>query len=340
MFNQHQTLARLRTWSRSNTAGLLLLTAIIWVICISVGDGFLSIFNIFSISQLTAQFVVIGLAQMVVLATGRMNLAVGSVGVCVGMLTAWLMGPAGWSPAVAIIAGLLAGVIASALMAVVELATGLSSFIVTIAMGAILSGAMLLLSQGKSVNALPAFMVSFGAKGMGTPYLSLHIIVALILAAILWFVFKHTTFGWRMLSVGANEKATHLSGVRTGWVLVGAFALSGLLAGVAALLEVSRVAAALPSMGNTWMMTSFIVPVLGGTALNGGRVSVWGTMLAALFIETITTGLISLGVTSYWLTAVQAFVMLLAVIADQVRRQRQERTEAQAAATTEVTPHA
>ncbi|MCL1898191.1 MAG: ABC transporter permease [Micrococcales bacterium] len=315
----------LASWSRSNTAGLLILTAATWVVCASFGEGFLTSFNLFSVSQLTAEFAIIGLAQMVVLATGRMNLAIGAVGVCVGMLTGWLMGVVGWPPAAAIVVGLLAGVLSGALMAALELATGLSSFIVTIAMGSVFSGGMLLLTQGESVNYLPRSVVQFGAQTLGTAYISAHVIPTLILTVALWFIFRHTTFGWSMLAVGANQAAARLSGIRTGWVVVGAMSLSGLLAGVAANLEISRVAAAVPSMGTTWMMTSFIIPVLGGTALTGGRVSVAGALLAALFIETITTGLISLGVPSYWLGAVQAMVLLLAVLGDKARRDRQLR---------------
>jgi len=310
----------MRMWGRSSTLGLILLTTVTWVACIVAGQGFLSSSNLFSLSQLAAGMTVVGLAQAAVIVTGRMNLAVGPVGVSSAMFTGWLLNVDGVPIPIAVVVGLLVATAAGALMACIEFATGLNSFVVTIASGSIYTGVMLILCQGKSVNTLPAEIVALGGARLVTPALSMLVVPALVVLVVLAILYRYTTAGWRMLTVGANEEAAYFSGIRTRRSVLFAFSISGFLCGVAGILEMSRVAAALPSAGSDWMMSSFIVAVLGGTALAGGRVSIAGAALAAVFIETMTRGLITLGVSTFWLQCVQALVLLGAVLLDFLRR--------------------
>lgn len=311
-----------RVYARSNAAGLVLLVLITWSVYAAAGTGFLSSFNLFTLSQMAAGTAVIGMAQLAVVVTGRMNLAVGAIGVGVVMLTGWLLGPAGVPPLVAIPMGLAAGGAAGALMAWLELKTGLNSFIVTLAMASVYSGLMLILTKGESVSVLPSSVTSLGSRGLG-PYVSVLIVPALVVAGALWFLYQRTSLGWKILAVGGNETAARLGGVRVGRMVMVSFAISGVLCGIAAVMEMSRVAAALPSLGTSWLMASFIVPVLGGTPLKGGSVSVGGALLAAIFVESITSGLVSLSVPTYWQSFAVALVLLVAVVADEARRRRQ-----------------
>jgi ribose transport system permease protein len=327
--------APLRRFGQSNTGGLVLLTAITWLVYSVVGQGFLSSFNLFTLSQLAAQTAVIGFAQLVVLVLGRMNLAVGAIGVGVVMLTSWLMGPQGLTPVVAIVAGLAVGAGAGALMGWLELKTKLNSFIVTLAMSSIYIGVMLIVSKGVSVSTVPLEITQFGANNLLTPYLSYLVIPALVIAAGLMYLYQRSSLGWKLLAVGANETAAGLSGVRVGRAVVISFALSGLLCGVAAIMEMARVSAALPSLGGTWLLAAFIVPVLGGNSLTGGSVSVAGAVLAAVFLESIKSGLVSLDVAPYWQQLAQAVVLLVAVVADEARRRRRRKARTTALVGTE-----
>jgi ribose transport system permease protein len=130
-----------------------------------------------------------------------------------------------------------------------------------------------------------------------------------------------------MLAVGANQRAAELSGIPVPRIVIMSFALSGLLAGVAGLMEMARVSAALPSLGTDWLLLAFIVPILGGTPLAGGAVSIGGALVAAIFIESINSGLVSVDVAPYWQQFAQSIVLLVAVVADQARRRRQGRAK-------------
>ncbi len=309
-------------------AGLLLLTAISWLVYDRIGEGFLSSFNLFALSQLMAETAVIGAAQLVVVAIGRLNLAVGSVGVLVVMSTGWMAGIAGIPAGLAVLLGLVEGAAVGALLGVLERLTGLGSFVVTLAMASILSGLVLIASGGAAVSTLPASIIDFGADPFLLPSLSWLLLPAVVVFALLWLLYRRTSWGWEMLSVGANERAAVLSGVPTARIVVASFALSGLLSAVAAMLEMSRVASALPSLGTDWLLLAFIVPILGGTPLRGGAVALGGALVAALFIVSINSGLVSLGVSGYWQQFAQAIVLLVAVLTDRLTRRRGDRAHA------------
>lgn len=307
---------------QSNTSGLIILTALSWTIYQAVGEGFLSSFNLFSLSQLAAQTAIIGFAQLVVLAIGRLNLAVAAIAVTVVMFTGWLIGVIGIPPLLGIPAGLVLGAAIGAFTGWLELKTGLQSFIVTLAMQSVCIGAVLIISRGVSVSTLPASMTSFGGAMLFVPELSVLVVPALLSAGFLWYLYLRTALGWKMLAVGANQRAAELSGVAVPHVVILSFAISGSLAGAAGLMEMARVAAALPSLGAGWLLASFIVPILGGTALAGGSVSVGGALVAAIFIASVNSGLVSINVEAYWQQFAQAAVLLLAVLLDQLRRRK------------------
>ncbi len=311
-----------RRFSLPPAAGLLVLTAASWLVYDRAGEGFLSSFNLFTLSQLFAETAVIGAAQLVVVAIGQLNLAVGALGVVCVMSTGWMTGVAGWPVWIAVPLGLLEGAACGALIGVLERATGLGSFIVTLAMASILSGLVLILSAGGAISTLPISVVNFGADQFLFPALSLLILPAAIVFAGLWLLYRRTAWGWQMLSVGANARAAELSGVPTFRVVVASFALSGLLCAIAADLEMSRVASALPSLGTDWLLLAFIVPILGGTPLRGGAVALGGALVAALFVVSINSGLVSVGIAAYWQEFAQGSVLLLAVIADRLTRLR------------------
>jgi ribose transport system permease protein len=100
--------------------------------------------------------------------------------------------------------------------------------------------------------------------------------------------------------------------------------LSGLLAALAALMLVTRTGAAIPSMagqlGQDWLLPAFLGPVLGGTLLQGGKVSVLGTCLGALLVTMLTSGLLLLQLGEFWVQTFLGLLLLLAVLMDKARR--------------------
>jgi ribose transport system permease protein len=165
--------------------------------------------------------------------------------------------------------------------------------------------------------------VAFGKlkiAGIVSPLLLVTLAVSLMLA----YLYHLTSLGRQMLAAGAAPAAAELSGVRTGRAFVACHVLSGLLATVAGLMLTARNGAAIPSMagqlGQDWLLPAFLAPVLGGTLLSGGRVSVAGTFLGGALVTLLTTGLLLLQVGEFWVRSVLGVLLLLAVFSDAARR--------------------
>ena len=137
---------------------------------------------------------------------------------------------------------------------------------------------------------------------------------------LLFVFYRHSVLGRQILAAGANARAAKMSGVPVDRVITISHALSGLLAATAGMMVVARLGAAMPAVGGEdWLLPSFLGPVLGGTPLSGGAVAVVGTMLGALLVTTIRSGLLVLQIGNFWLQLYLGVILLLAVLADRYR---------------------
>lgn len=302
----------------STQIGLFAILVVLWVVFASLAPGFLSKFNLNSLGRSVAVDIVVGFAQMVVLATGGMNLSVGAIGVCAVMFSGYLMQVLGVPIPVAIAGTLALGALLGWINGFAIVKTGVNSFVVTLASASLFSGGMLILTKAVPLNGLPPEFGAFGKSGVfGVPSLAL---VALGIAVGLYFLFKHSTLGRQILAVGANARAAEMSGIPVDRTIVFVHALSGALAAAAALMLTSRLAAAMPAVaGDDWLLPSFLAPVIGGTALSGGIVSVVGTILGALLVSTIRSGLLVLEIGNFWLPLFLGAFLLAAILIERGR---------------------
>ncbi|RAI70867.1 ABC transporter permease [Pseudomonas fluorescens] len=305
------------TLEHGNLIGLGLIIVGFWVFFALKVPGFVSSFNIFVLLRSLSIDVVIGFSTMVVLATGGMNLAIGSIGVCAVMFSGYLMQSCGISAAPAVVAGLALGIVLGWINGVVIVRTGVSAFIVTLATTSLYSGAMLILTKAQIYNQIPPGFATFARMQVGV--VPVLLLVALAVGLGLLVLFRYSVLGREILSTGANARAAELSGVRVNRVIIFVHALSGFLAALAGILLLSRLGAAMPSIGQDWLLPSFLAPVLGGTLLAGGFVSVVGTVLGALLVATIRSGLLVMQVGSFWLQLFLGLILLLALFIERYR---------------------
>jgi ribose transport system permease protein len=286
----------------------------------SKSPGFLSSFNLFALGRSLAIDIVIGFSQMVVLATGGMNLSVGSIGVCVVMMGGYLMQVVGLPVPLACALALVLGGALGWLNGFTIARSGVNSFIVTLASANLFSGAMLILTRATPLNALPRSVAAFGQMRIGGGWVSPLLAVVVVIGVALAVFYRYSVIGRQSLATGANQRASEMSGVPVGRRVIVAHTLSGVLAGVAGLLIVARVGAAMPAVGGQdWLLPSFLGPVLGGTALAGGFVSVGGTMLGAALVTTIRSGLLIMGIGNFWLDLFLGLFLLAAVLFQRYR---------------------
>jgi ribose transport system permease protein len=303
----------------SGQVGLLAIVVGFWIVFSSLSPGFLSTFNLFSLGRSLAVDIVIGFSQMVVLATGGMNLAVGSIGVCAVMATGFLLQDVGLPIPLAVTGALGLGAALGWLNGFAIVRTGVNSFIITLASASLFLGAMLILTKAVPFSELPPEIGAFGRLKIGS-FLSPLLLIAVSIGAALFVLYRYSKLGRQILAAGANPRAAAMSGVPVGRVIIISHALSGFLAAAAGMMVVARLGAAVPSVGGEeWLLPSFLGPVLGGTLLSGGVVAVVGTMFGAALVTTIRSGLLVLQIGNFWLQLFLGLILLFAVMIDRYR---------------------
>ncbi len=307
----------------TNEFGLILLIAVFAVAFGIAAGGFFSPFNLFTLGRTAAVNIMIGLSMMVVIVTGGLNLAVGAIGVSAAMFCGYLIEGVGLPWPIALIGGLGAGAALGFVNGWAVVRTGLHSFIITLATMSIFFGVMIFLTRAESYRGLPPVFASFGKMKILT-YFSPLLIVTLLAAIGLAWLYRRTVLGREMLAAGARPEAAELSGIRVGRIFIICHMLSGLLAAIAALMLVARNGAAIPAMagqlGQDWLLPAFLGPVLGGTLLQGGKASVLGTCLGAFLVTMLTSGLLLLQLGDFWIQSFLGLLLLAAVLVDKARR--------------------
>jgi ribose transport system permease protein len=307
----------------SNEFGLIALMILFAVAFSLLTPGFSSPFNLFTLGRTMAINIMIGFSMMVVIVTGGLNLSVGALGVASAMACGYLGDTLHLPLPVALIGALALGAALGAVNGLLIVRSGLHSFIITLATMSIFFGVMIFLTRAQAYRNLPPALSAFGRAKI-LSYLSPLLMVSVAVALLLSVLYRFTTLGRRMLAAGANPVAAELSGVRVGRTFIACHMLSGVLAGIAAIMVVAHNGAAIPSMagqlGADWLLPAFLGPVLGGTLLSGGRVSVLGTFLGAALVTMLTNGLLQFRVGEFWIQAWLGLLLLLAVLLDKARR--------------------
>lgn len=292
----------------------LLVTALLaGVVLSTVKDEFATSYNLFVILQAAAGYALIGFASMVVLAVRDISLAVGGLGSLCAVVFGWAVQDAGWGPWAAAGLALLVGALCGLVNGLVIVGTGLTGFVVTLATGTALTGLALGLTSSAAFTEIPASWTSLGQGRLG--FMPAIALITLGVAVVLLVLYRWVPIGRRMLATGGNPEAARLSGISGTHALVTAHVLSGVLAAIAAVVFVGRLGSASPDLGSTWVLISFAVPIIGGTALAGGRVSVPGALVAACVLSFINDALILLDVSQYGVLFAQGALVFVAVLA-------------------------
>ncbi|KUJ63976.1 ABC transporter permease [Streptomyces albus subsp. albus] len=275
---------------------------------------------------------VVALAQMVVLSIGHMNLAVGRMAAFGAFFAGFGYDRLGLPLQLGLVLCLVAGCAIGALTGWIIARTKVSSFVVTLAMDFALLGLVSLLYSALTENAafttrpdglaeLRSYSLADICVGpvCGSPAIPQLAQFTLLALAGLGFLYARTRMGRELLLTGANPAAAELSGIPTGRRVVLAHALSGLLAALAGFMAAVGTGTFRASIGDEFMLPSFLGAVLGGTLLTGGVVSVIGALLGTSLVGVIRKGLDLLGVGLESLNIYLGGVLLLALSADRVR---------------------
>jgi ribose/xylose/arabinose/galactoside ABC-type transport system permease subunit len=275
--------------------------------------------NLSSTLQLAAPLVVLAVGLTIVLIGGEFDLSFPSAVNLAGLAAVKIMADSGASPGVAVTVGLAVGVAAGIIAGALVVSDRASSFIVTLALNSVWAGLALGVSGGQYIPKVAAGYPDLSnASILGFP---VAVWIALVAVIVAYALMRWTVFGRQVHAVGSSRSAARVSGVRVNWIRLGCFACMGLCAGVAAVLLTASSSAYTPDLGTNLFIPPFVAAFFGISVLAVGRFNIVGTVVGALFIQTLQTGL-TFGGVSAWVTGVVTGAVLLTIvmIAGQLRR--------------------
>ena len=312
-------------------AGLVLL-----IVAFSLtSSAFLTMSNGVTIALQTSTIAYIGLGATCVIITSGIDLSVGSVLALAGVVAA-LAVQVGVPVPFAMLIGILAGGACGAVNGLIITRMKLPPFIATLGMMMVARGLALQITGARPVSGLGE---SFGALGNGSlwrvitegdngfpkvifPGIPYPVILMIVLAVIVAVVLRKTTFGRHLYAIGSNEEAARLSGVKVNKVKIGAYVLSGLLAGLCGCVLMSRLVTGQPNEGIAYELDAIAAAVIGGTSLAGGVGSISGTIIGAFIIGILRNGLNMNGVSSFIQMIIIGLVIISTVWIDQLRNRK------------------
>lgn len=266
--------------------------------------------NFTNILEQLAILAMIAAVQTVVMVVGDFDLSVGSLASLTGVITAQLL-VGGVEPIVAVTLGLVAGLVGGAINGFLVAFLGLSAFIATLATMTSFAGLALLLSNGTTIFGLPESFVWLGQGRVGP--IPVPVIIAVLLALVVWFVLAKTVIGRSWYAVGGNAEAARLSGVKTRYVRFTAFLVSGVGSALAGIVLTARLASAHPSAADPFMLSSIAAVFLGITLSRAGQPTIGGTAVGLGIVGVLSNGLNIMQVNSYVQQILTGLIIVLAV---------------------------
>jgi ribose transport system permease protein len=278
---------------------------------------FFSVNNLLTVATQTAVIAIIAIGQTYVLITGGIDLAIGS-NIALSAMVAGLVMRAALPTPIAIIAGLITGIIAGAFSGSLVAFGKIPPFIATLGTMTIARGLALTLTQAIPISNLPKDFTVWGTGStLGIPN---PVIVMVLLVIIFGFILAKTKLGRHIYATGSNFEAARLSGVDTKKVLMAVYIFSGLLAAFAGLIMAARIITAQPASGDGYELDAVASSVIGGTSTMGGEGSAAGTFIGAFVIGILRNGLNLIGVTPYIQKIIIGIVIVGSVFLDKIRR--------------------
>jgi ribose transport system permease protein len=349
---QQLVVAFSRIWAWVFLAGLIGFFAI----SISIQSGgdvnFLTVRNSQNILMAIVPVLLMGLGQTFVVIAAGIDLSVGWVMGLASVVSALMivdLVERGTSEPLAIATGCLAGIVAAMIPGVVNgviiAKLRIPSFIVTLGMSFIARGVAFLLSGGNVVGGQPqgvrhlgneALFYLISGPGGGLYFLrppvvtgealrqmdrifQWPVVIAFILLLVMLFVLRKTQFGRHVYAIGGNREAALRAGIPVDRHLIVLYTLSAATAGLAGVLTTARFSGGSSIAGDPLLLSSIAAVIIGGASMYGGHGSVSGTLIGALIIAVMTTGLVMLNVQPFWQYIVVGIIVILAVLIDQAR---------------------
>lgn len=330
--------------SSNNTLAMTLLKGRTFIILIVLliffsftASNFLSMNTALLIGKHVALYGILAIGMTYVIITGGIDLSVGAIVGLGGMIAGGLLQNGltlkmfgvtlYFSVPMVVLITIIIGALIGAVNGLIITKFNVAPFIATLGMMYVARGFANIHSNGATYSDLKGYeglgnqgFDFFGSRVAGIP---VGLIILFVLAVVFAVLLKKTAFGWHVFSIGGNEKAAKLSGVKVEKVKILVYMISGICSAVVGIIASSQLAASHPATGESWEMNAIAAAVLGGTSMAGGIGTIGGTIVGAFVIGVINDGLVMCGVSEFWQMVIKGLVIVFAVIIDQFQRNLQ-----------------
>ncbi len=281
---------------------------------------FLSSSNLFTIARQVSMLGIASIGMTFVILISGIDLSTGSIITFVNIVAAFLMVNMGFGMVAAIIVSLILSILVGVLNGCLISTIGIPAIIATFATQIVFEGASYLISGGT-----PIYGFDERFKVIGQGYLGpvpVPVIIMIVCFAIGSFILNKSYFGRYFYAVGGNEEASKLSGIRVGVTKYLVYALSGLFAGLAGIVMLSRTNSAQPTAGLGYEFDVITCVVLGGVSITGGYGKMSNVIAGVLIIGILTNGMVLMNVSTYMQMVVKGIVLVLAVGFDSLQKKK------------------
>jgi ribose transport system permease protein len=281
---------------------------------------FLDWANIKGILLATAVTGIMALGATFVIATGGIDLSVGTGMTLCAVMTGVFLTNLGLPLVVGVLGGIAAGALLGLLNGLNVSFLGIPPFIATLATMMVAQGLSLVISGTKPIYF--SDVAGFGQIALGEliPGLPNAVLIFFAAAAVAGVLLSKSLIGRYALSIGSNEEATEISGIDVRRWKVVVYTVAGVFTGLAGVVMASRLNSAQPGLGLGYELEAIAAVVIGGTSLRGGKATILGTVIGALIMATLTNGLRIMSIPQEWQKVAVGIVILLAVYTDILRR--------------------
>ncbi len=290
--------------------------------------NFMQTANMIAILQATSVNGILAIAATLVIITGGIDLSVGTLMTFTAVMTGVVLTNVGLPLPLGVVTGIATGAFCGFISGTFVAKLKIPPFIATLGMMLILKGLSLVVSGTRPIyfNDTPGFDLISRGSLIGEVFPALPIpngvLILFVVAGSASYILSRTVLGRYCFALGSNEEAVRLSGVNTDRWKIAIYTLSGAIVGIGGLIIASRLNSAQPALGLGYELEAIAAVVIGGTSLSGGRGTILGTLIGALIMAVLLNGLRILSVAQEWQTVVTGAIIILAVYADIVRRQK------------------
>jgi ribose/xylose/arabinose/galactoside ABC-type transport system permease subunit len=317
--NNGSTFSMMRHVATRRFFAVLVLFVLLFVYFSATQDKFLTSGNIDALLTGSSILWMVSIGLTFVMLTGGFDLSLGSLMAMSGIAMATFMNSWGLPLGLGILLTVLFGLLVGGLVNGVLIGrVGLPFLVVTLGTLTLYGGVVNLWSKGatEAIVSKDLTAIAFNhALGIPVPA---WIMVGVFLIAL--YVQRSTYFGRDVYAVGGSPDAARLSGIRVTRILIAVYAIAGMLAALAGVMQVARIGAASPQVGGEIIFSAAAAVLLGGTSFSGGVGGVGGTIIGVLLLATLENGLSVSGVQSYWQQIITGVILVAVVLLDRIQQ--------------------